>query len=328
MALRGAAAVAAAALCAVPAAAQRSPAVPPDPVGSYDFPDPVAIYNPDDSYYYAFGGSQAMRSKDLASWSSRWSYRANKPKWVGRGGGAGAPGVARRADGKWVLFFQDVAANATGDPRSCIGAAISDSPHTPFVAEPEAMVCMPEHRHVVDASPRMIDGQLYLYWKSTGSNTLQKPSELWGAKLASDGLSFAGPWVGPLLQQTESWEARNGLGCVEAPAILYVGGVYRLFYSGGDWTAGLGKTPYSIGYGDCSGPLGPCKKVTTDMRGPWYGPTGFGDSVGTGGQEFFTDAAGAPWVVYHAWRKGHAGYGHGGERTVRFHPLSDMPAMR
>ena len=44
-----------------------SPAIPPDPVGDYDFPDPSVTQH--EGTYYAFGGNMVMSSTDLASWS-------------------------------------------------------------------------------------------------------------------------------------------------------------------------------------------------------------------------------------------------------------------
>jgi len=39
-------------------ATAAQPAIPPDPVGSYDFPDPAAMAY--QGVFYAFGGSQMM----------------------------------------------------------------------------------------------------------------------------------------------------------------------------------------------------------------------------------------------------------------------------
>lgn len=187
--------------------------------------------------------------------------------------------------------------------------------------------------------------------------------------LAQDGSGLASHPTN-LINQTAPWEARNGVGCIEAPALLQHGGRTRLFYSGGDWTAGLNGVPYSIGYADCTTPFGPCRKTTT--AAPWFGP-GYNNTVGPGGQEFFL-VDGEPWigavppppplplkcapskggvahsphaarpawaphssamcaahaalsVVFHGWRRGKAGYGNGGERTVRFYPLASMPSL-
>ena len=46
-----------------------SPPLPPDPVGTFDFPDPsVTKHN---GTYHAFGGNMVMSSLDLATWSRR-----------------------------------------------------------------------------------------------------------------------------------------------------------------------------------------------------------------------------------------------------------------
>ena len=97
-----------------------------------------------------------------------------------------------------------------------------------------------------------------------------------------------------------------------------------MLYSGGDWTAGLDGLPYSIGLAKCDTPFGPCIKKTNTRQ--WFGPL-YNDTVGPGGQEFFKDASGRPWLVFHGWARGHAGYENGGKRTIRFHPLSDMPPL-
>ena len=111
-----------------------------------------------------------------------------------------------------------------------------------------------------------------------------------------------------------------------------VPGAYRLFYSGGDWTAGLDGVPYSIGWAACETPLGPCEKQTTDANGgAWFGPeyqNGTRTSVvGPGSQEVFLDAAGEWWMVFHGWGKGRAGYDQGGVRAMRMHPLSQLASQ-
>ena len=62
-------------------------------------------------------------------------------------------------------------------------------------------------------------GGLLVYWKSTGHNTLSEPSQLWAANLSVDGTALASRPVN-LLNQTAAWEARDGVGCIEAPAML------------------------------------------------------------------------------------------------------------
>jgi hypothetical protein len=109
-----------------------------------------------------------------------------------------------------------------------------------------------------------------LYFKSTGFNTLARPSRLWALVLSSDGRAAKlGHEPVNLLNQTAAWEAKDGRGCIEAPA-LYApprGDSYILFYSGGDWTAGMdGTSPvYAIGYASCVTALGPCQKRTVSL---------------------------------------------------------------
>ena len=45
---------------------------------------------------------------------------------------------------------------------------------------------------------------------------------------------------------------------------------------------------------------------------------------GIGGQEVFQDSASTFWLVFHGWQQGKAGYQHGGERAVHFHPLAEI----
>lgn len=173
---------------------------------------------------------------------------------------------------------------------------------------------------------------LALYWKSTGFNTLAAPAQLWAAQLKVTWSPNSGRPTNALLHntptnllnQTAQWEANNGIGCIEAPSMVQHNGNTYLFYSGGDWTAGLAGTPYSIGYAHCKTPFGPCVKVTS--KAPWFGPS-YNDTVGPGGQEVFHDGEGQPWIVFHGWEKGKAGYQRGGVRTVRFYPLDAMPPL-
>jgi hypothetical protein len=47
-----------------------------------------------------------------------------------------------------------------------------------------------------------------------------------------------------------------------------------------------------------------------------------GGIVGPGGQQFFDDPEGRPWVAYHAWTSPTATYRDGGMRLLRVEPLS------
>lgn len=310
-----------------------SPPIPPDPVGDFDFPDPAALHH--DGVYYAFGGNMQMHSTDLATWSPRYLYLDGKvPAWAQAGSQPGAPSAPVQLDsGGWAMYFQMPQKDCHRNVCSCVGAALAAHPGDAFVPAAEPVVCAASQDGAIDASGRRLaDGTLALFWKTTGYNSLARPARLWGQLLDGGGTSLiAGSPAANLLNQTEEWEASGGVGCAEAPAMVQLQGGKRgnrslLLYSGGDWTAGLGGLPYSVGYAACDTALGPCSKVTTDARGgPWLGPEHNG-AVGVGGQEFFLDEAGAPWLVFHGWKKGRAGYPRG-KRTVRFYPLSALPEL-
>ena len=276
---------------------------------------------------------------NLASWGERKNYLAHAPNWATRGARGGAPSPPVRLDsGEWVIFYQ---ANPRvgcegGSPCGCIGSAHASSPAGPFTPGEQPVICMPTERGLVDGSARRLaltsggQPQTVLYFKSTGFNTLARPARLWVVVLNDRGTQPSKIHGGPinLLNQTASWEARGGRGCIEAPALYHDAAkqTWTLFYSGGDWTAGIGpgQTPYSIGYAKCASPLGPCTKHTVNR--PWFGPA-YNDSVGVGGQEVLTGADGVPWLVFHSWKRGHAGYGNGGRRAVSFYPLAMIEAI-
>jgi hypothetical protein len=305
-------------LCSVIAAV--SPTVPSDPVGDYDFPDPAAVFH--DGVYYAFGGPHMMSSADLASWSERRDFLQRSPAWAVPGSRGGAPGAPIKTAEGFLMTFQAEQRGCTRSVCTCIGAGLGLHPGQPFEPNAEPITCMASLDGAIDSSPRRLkDGSLAVYFKTTGFNTAERPSSLWAVRISEGGAMLSEPAL--LLNASEAWETRDGIGCIEGPALLeLVDGTSRLFYSGGDWTAGLDGLPYSIGYADCVTPFGPCKKMTRDR--PWFGPA-YNDTVGVGGQEVFSDNDGQVWMVYHGWRRGHAGYARGGRRAVRFHPLKAMP---
>ena len=325
---------------------------PPDPVApAIDFADPaVARLN---GTFYAFGNDLARVAvgppgNELSSWSAAWPFLGGKvPMWAAPGAVAGAPSApVQLSDGRLMITFQAVPRGPCAQTVCrCIGAAFSMAKpanvRLTFTPAATPLTCAPALNGAIDGSLRWWrrvgaedDGKsfggdlLLLYFKTTGQNTLARPAQIWVAHVASDGSALQGNPIN-LLNQTEQWEARNGVGCVEAPAMQMVPGAYRLFYSGGDWTAGLDGLPYSIGFATCETPLGPCKKETTDANGgPWFGPEYKNGTstrvVGPGSQEVFQDAAEEWWMVFHGWGEGHAGYEHGGVRAMRMHPLSSL----
>jgi hypothetical protein len=165
-------------------------------------------------------------------------------------------------------------------------------------------VCQSNLGGSIDPNPfRAPDGTLYLQWKSDNNRFGDFPTTLWTRQLTADGLSF--PWwsrTNSLLSADASWEHN----IIEGPAMTAVarpsGGYwYFLMYGAGNWTSDQA----GIGYAVCSGPLGPCTKVTT--RSPWIttGTTGTG-GVGQAGPSFYTLGSSSPYattqqLAYHGW---------------------------
>jgi len=177
----------------------------------------------------------------------------------------------------------------------------------------------------IDPTLRLVDNELYIYYQTQGA-----VFSLWAAKLHGYAwsLTTSAPAVSMLnVTSGSSWEAKHhpdGIGCIEAPALLQYNHKTYLFYSGGAWGNQLGDLPYSVGYAECDTPLGPCHKVT--KRLPWFGPQHH-KAVGVGGQDFFFDGAGQPWMVYHAYNDNEHTAADHGKRTMRLAPLSQLPPL-
>ena len=73
-------------------------------------------------------------------------------------------------------------------------------------------------------------------------------------------------------------------------------------------------------------PFSPC-------RAPVSLSPSYNDTVGPGSCEVFTtpptpnSPEGEPWIVFHGWEKGKAGYDKGGKRMLRMYPFTDMPEL-
>jgi Glycosyl hydrolases family 43 len=147
-----------------------------------------------------------------------------------------APAVLKRDD-RYVLYF---AARSRALGIQCIGAAIATSATGPFTSRDEQpLVCQRELGGSIDPHPyAAADGAAYLLWKSDG-NALGRASTLHAQRLRPDGLALEGTAV-DLVESDARWEQP----LIENPALVAVGALYYLFYSGGWWES----AGYAIGY--------------------------------------------------------------------------------
>ena len=88
-----------------------------------------------------------------------------------------------------------------------------------------------------------------------------------------------------------------------------IGGNYYLAYSANNYESAA----YAMGYATCLSPSGPCENVS--VNGPFVSSAG--TALGPGGGEFFDDAQGTRWLVYHAWTAPTTTYAGGGARSMR-----------
>jgi len=275
------------------------PSAPPNPVHAGDFPDPFVLAAR--GAYYAYGTNagdnvQLLESDDLASWRRLPDALPVLPAWAARGR-TWAPSVLER-DGRWVLFYT---ASHAASGVQCIGRALALEPKGPFVdAAPEPLVCRPQEKAgAIDASPFVDgDGAAYLLW----SDCCTAPLSIWSQRLSADGLSLLGAPT-RLLDADQAWEGQ----VVEAPSMLLEAGRYHLLYSGNRWQSGR----YAIGTALCDGPQGPCRKAPAPVL------QSEGAMAGPGGQEFFRDRRGDPWIAYHAWTAPNVSYAAKGARSLR-----------
>lgn len=285
----------------------------PAPAFPGDAPDPALVTTPDGYVAYSTEvweiAVPARFSPDLVHWSAPVEALPRLPRWA-RPGRTWSPAVAAVGD-RWVLW---AAVGVRGSSQQCLLVATSSSPLGPFVAERRPLEHPPGGTWAIDPSAhRDAAGDLWLTWKTDldrGAVCL-----LMARRLADDGCSFArhGAPV-ELLRSGARWEG----GVVEAPCLMVLGGTTWLFYSGNSWESDR----YAIGLAACpSGPSGPAVKLSVEM--PWLasGPGG----SGPGGQEPFTDHAGRPGLVFHAWEPGRVGYHRGGARSTRLLALGLGP---
>lgn len=289
-------------------AAEASLASYANPVLPRDFPDPFILLEA--GRYYAFatnaGGKnvQVATSLDLGTWTELPDALPDLPAWAASNRGlTWAPSVLAR-NGGYVLYYTARYAMAG---LQCISSAVSATPEGPYVdGSTSPFICDVSRCGSIDPSPFVdADGTPYLLWKSDeNAPACASPPHLWTARMSGDGRTLAGPPT-PLLAMDEDWEQP----IIEGPSMICRSGTYFLAYSANAYES----ASYAMGYATCLSPLGPCKKAT--VLGPFLASRA--TALGPGGGEFFQDAAGESWLVYHAWTAPKTTYAGGGERSMR-----------
>lgn len=284
-----------------PAPAQTAGAAPAprafsNPVYSTDFPDPQVVRAA--GRYLAFatnaGGFnvQVAVSDNLVDWTLLGDALPLLGAWA-EPGRTWAPGVVQ-VKGGWAMYYT---ARDPSSGRQCVGSAFATRPEGPYTdASARPFVCQLADGGTIDAFP-FLDrgGQRYLYYKNDG-NCCGYATWLWGRRLSADGRTLVGPAV-RLVRNTEPWEGN----VIENPSVLRWNDTYYLLFSGGPWDTEY----YAVGYATAAGPLGPYRKASEPFL------KAAGGIAGPGGQSVVFDAAGLPWLAFHAWQAGNVGYPNG-----------------
>jgi hypothetical protein len=159
-------------------------------------------------------------------------------------------------------------------------------------------------------------GQPWLLWKS-GTYGGGPKAHIWSMRLATSGTALkTGTLSYEIVNQpTGGW---TGATTVENPQMVWSGGTYYLFYSGGHWT----KTTYGEGYTTCTGPTGGCgtpntHEILSSSTSGTYGP---------GGGSLFTTSTGSWLMAFHSWNSSCTGYGSPcyGARQLYVRPIAGL----
>lgn len=289
-----------------------------NPVYPTSFPDPMVMVldvgaHHRDYYAYATGNRfPILRSPDLVHWRAAGHAFTSRPDWVVREGDwrPWAPSVLERDSpcpgahfGHCFILYYGGQSAKFG--ISCIGVATARSPGGPFTdrgilreGSGAPVGCRDARGYSeIDADPFVDrDGRGYLYL-STGARcqpTGAGRSCHWQPtisvlRLSRDWLHAVGRRVALFSGDPGTWEQAPWGPVVEGPWMLYRGGTYFLFYSGGAWTG-----RYGMGYASSSSPLGPFVKARSN---PLLTDSASVRSVGGG--SLVTGPSGGTWVVYH-----------------------------
>jgi hypothetical protein len=275
-----------------------------------DFPDPFVLRDGDDYSAYSTGGSrgivQAARSRDLVHWTWLGASLAAPPRWA-TGRAIWAPSVTRLGTG-YVMYY---AARDRATGQWCLSYASAPAANALFVdSTASPLWCDADRGGSIDPDVFVDrDGAPYLLWKThaaPGSST----SVVVGAPLTADGRGLAGP-ARTLLVTNGGWDGT----IIENPAMTFGSDGYTLLYSGNSFDTDR----YAIGVARCSGPLGPCTRVSDRPA-----LASSGSVLGPGGATVVMGPDGVRSLVFAAWTAPRVGYPAGGARSLYVRPLTSI----
>ena len=258
-----------------------------NPVILGDFADPSVIRV--GKVYYATATSSEwaphfplFQSSDLLHWQPIGYVFSTTPAWAASS--FWAPELVYRHGTYYVYYV----ARRKSDGVSCLGVATSKDLAKGFT---DKGVLLAFGREAIDPFVLVDNGQVYLTWKAYGLD--QRPIEILGSRLSSDGLKVEGePFT--MLRDDE----KKGL---EGQCLVKKQGYYYLFYSQGD-CCGRGCS-YQVGVARAATVRGP---YTRCANNPLLAETAEWKCTGHG--TVVTSSAGKDFFLYHAYSKASSVY--------------------
>lgn len=277
---------------AAPAAAQS-----PAPVLDADFPDPFVLVDGETLHAYATNTTrdgrrvhvQTSRSSDGRTWSAPAEAMPALPAWVLKSRPDVWAPEALKVGERYVLYFsaRHRSKRRPDGLTLCVGAAVSDRPEGPFVAQPEPLTCG-FRDGVIDVSPLRVGEHLLLYTKTDG-NCCGAQIAVLVQRLTPDGLAIdSAPVPVEGVTHDRPWEGK----VVEGPQMRRLGDAWYMFFAGNDYGAG----DYAVGYAVCKGPLGPCADA------PENPILSRSEGLSGPGHQSVFEWRGRAWMTHHAWR--------------------------
>ena len=134
--------------------------------------------------------------------------------------------------------------------------------------------------------------------RENDGNRVRKPTDLWGAELAPDGLRLIGKPVDLGLSDRETWKQY----VIEAPTMIRTPDGLAMLYSTGyfGWNDDQRLSPYAMTYAMCQGALGPCRDPVSKPLLNSFSQKDIGCLSGPGHQSVFR-AQGGTFISFHAW---------------------------
>src|SRR3984957_149901 len=286
-------------------------------VSTRDTPDPDVVYSGHGTSYYTYStGTMGLVTADWTTGGIGYTplsctsggcgitgvthtaltayTHPSIPRGVDLGlFGLQAPSVVHLNSGTWVMYYGAVDAASPNHAYAVWDATATHPTATDGFTSPLTEGPLMYQTSTGGSTDPSVftspSGTRSLQWKSSTYRTDGDKARLWSMPLTATGLSVSGSANVLVTQPTTGWDKTT----IENPDMIYSGGTYYLFFSGGLWTT----TGYGEGYVTCSGPTGGCGTPTgapflSNSSSVPYGP---------GGASLFPSVTGSWQIAYHGW---------------------------